>query len=111
MAKLRNLKKDVSFLAHDLNSIISVKVLVEGVDVAKFHEAIADVAAYKKAFLAQVNAPAVAAPKYADRKATTEQKLAVKAAYAKAVKAAYAEINKNLLQQYAELAEKISNIK
>ncbi len=111
MSNLRELKKDVNFLAHDLNSIISVKVLIEGVDVAKFHEAIAKVASFKSAFLAEVNSPAVSAPKFADRKATAEQKQAVKTAYAKSVKAAYAELNKRLLESYANLAEEISNIK
>ncbi len=111
MSNLRGLKKDVNFLAHDLNSIISVKVLIEGVDVAKFHEAIAKVASFKSAFIAEVNSPAVSAPKAADKKATPEQKHAVKAAYAKAVKAAYAQLNKNLLDSYATLAEELSNIK
>lgn len=111
MSNLRNLKKDVSFLCDDLNSLISVKVLVEGADVDKFHDVIAEVANFKSSFLAKANAPAVAAPKFADRKATAEQKLAVKAAYGKAVKAAYAQINKDLLQQYADLADKIANIK
>lgn len=111
MSNLRNLKKDVHFLCHDLNSLISVKVLVEGVDVAKFHDVIAEVAAYSSEFIAKANTPAVSVPKFADRKATPEQKLAVKAAYAKAVKAAYAQINNDLLQKYADLADKISNIK
>lgn len=111
MSNLRNLKKDVSFLCNDLNSLISVKVLVEGVEVAKFNDVIAEVAAYKAEFISKANSPAVSAPKFADRKATPEQKLAVKAAYAKAVKAAYAQINNDLLQKYADLADKISNVK
>lgn len=111
MANLRNLKKDITFLSRDLNSLISVKVLIEGVDVAKFHECIAEVAAYRSGFLAKVNSPAVSAPKFADRKATPEQKHAVKVAYAKELKAAYSQISKDLLDQYAAIAEKISNIK
>ncbi len=111
MSNLRNLKKDVSFLANDLNTLISVKVLVEGVEFAKFDEAVAKVANYKASFIEQINNPAVSAPKAADRKASQEDKVAAKAAYSKALKAAYAEINKNLLQQYADLAEEISNVK
>lgn len=111
MSNLRNLKKDINFLCQDLNSLISVKVLVEGVELSKFNEVIAEVANYRSSFLAKAGAPEVSAPKYADRKATPEQKAAVKVAYAKAVKAAYAQINKDLLQQYADIAEKISNIK
>lgn len=111
MSNLRNLKKDINFLCQDLNSLISVKVLVEGVELSKFDDVIVELANYRSNFLAKANDPAVSAPKFADSKATPEQKAAVKAAYAKAVKAAYAQINKDLLQQYADIAEKIANIK
>lgn len=111
MSNLRNLKKDINFLCQDLNQLISVKVLVEGVELSKFNEAITEVASYRADFLAKAKAPAISAPKFADRKATPEQKAAVKTAYAKAVKAAYAQINKSLIEQYAAIADKISNIK
>lgn len=111
MSNLRNLKKDVLFLAHDLSTLITVKVLIEGVEADKFNDLIAKVSAFQSSNIAQINAPAISAPKKADRKASAEQALAVKKAYAKAVKQFYKELSQKMLNDYAELADSIANVK
>lgn len=119
--KLRNLKKDVLFLAQDLTSIITVKFFLEGVDADKLQDVAAKVVNFKNEALAQIANPAINAPKplrsqFAKAKRSNSES-AIKAycdakkAYSKEVAKAYAAFSKSLFVKYADLSEEISKVK
>ncbi len=121
--KLRNLKKEVLFLAHDLAGIVSVKLFFEDVDPEKIKEAASKVVEFKNEALAQVSNPGVKAPKPLKsqlRKAlrlgsgkdeAVKEYLEAKKAYAKEIAASYRKISKDMLEKYADLAESFSQVK
>lgn len=119
--KLRNLKKDVLFLAHDLSSIVSVRIFVEGVEPAKFKDSLLKILEFKKKYLVEAAKPevAVAKPsKNALAKAKRENSaakindfVAGKRAYSKAVNAACRKVSAAMLNDYAALSEEISQVK
>ncbi|MBQ2322203.1 MAG: hypothetical protein II375_06565 [Bacteroidales bacterium] len=119
--KLRNLKKDVLFLAQDLTSIISVKLFFEGIEAQKLDGVAAKVFAFKSEALAQINAPGVSAKKpfkseiakakRLNSEAAVKAYLAAKNTYSRELSKAYAAFSKNLFEKYADLSEEISKVK
>lgn len=119
--KLRNLKKDVLFLAHDLSSIVSVRIFVEGVEPAKLKDSLAKIVEFKSNYLAQIRKSGVAAAK-PSKSALTKAKrennatkindfVAGKKAYSKAVSATCRKVSAAMLNDYAALSEEISQVK
>lgn len=90
MANVRNLKKDVLYLTSDLNSIISVKVVVDGIDAPKAISFAEKVEEYCTSFVNKANHPGV------------------DASDAKAVRNAYRQIRKDMIAEYEKLADEIA---
>lgn len=98
MASLRNLKKDLNYLADDLRALISVKVFIENANVDTASTAVEKLNEYQQGLLS-------------DMQAGRRLKEAGRRATAKSRREALNGVRKSMLEGYDKLAEEISQLK
>lgn len=120
--KLRNLKKDVLFLAQDLASILSVKLYLTDINPEQLSEPAKKTLIFRKNALAQIAANSKKSDKPLKSQLTKAQRLGAgkdeavaqyvkaKKEHTKTMAANYRKFSAQLLEDYANLADEFSKL-